>query len=101
MVTDKGEIRTSKVLNTAGPWGKKVAAMVGIDLPIEVQRQQLVDVKPTQPWPLDRTTVADHVQRLYIIPRKDGMAHIGGHYSGKNADPDNYNEQADPSISKT
>jgi sarcosine oxidase subunit beta len=69
--------------------------MVGIDLPLEPQRQQLIDIEPRSPWPLDRTTVADHVQLLYIIPRKGGNAHIGGHYFGKNADPDNYDAGVD------
>src|SRR5439155_5350263 len=72
VVTDRGEIRTNKVLNTAGPWGREVGKMVGLDLPIEPQRQQLVDLKPRVEWPLTRTTIADHVQRLYIIPKKGG-----------------------------
>jgi hypothetical protein len=69
--------------------------MVGLDLPIEPERQQLVDLKVNGEWPLTRPTIADHVQRLYIVPRKDGIVHVGGHYFGKKCDPDNYDQGAD------
>ena len=66
VTTDRGEIRTGVVVNAAGAWGRQVGGMVGLDLPIEPQRQQLVDLKVNGEWPLTRPTIADHVQRLYI-----------------------------------
>lgn len=95
VVTDKGEVRTDYVINATGPWAREVGRMVGLDIPVESQRQQLVDLKPKVDWPLTRPTISDHEQQIYIRPMKGGIAHCGGHYYGKECDPDNYNEGAD------
>lgn len=34
VVTDKGTIKTKKVVNCAGPWARELGKMVGIDIPI-------------------------------------------------------------------
>jgi sarcosine oxidase subunit beta len=41
LVTRRGEWRVGQVLNAAGPWGAKVAALAGRDIPLTPQRIQV------------------------------------------------------------
>ena len=45
--TSRGFISTRLVVNAAGPWAAQVAAMAGVELPVEPLRRQLV---PTEPF---------------------------------------------------
>jgi sarcosine oxidase subunit beta len=45
--TTRGPVAASVVVNAAGAWAKQVAALAGIDLPVEPLRRQLV---PTEPF---------------------------------------------------
>ena len=49
VVTDKGTIRTEKVVNAAGPWSKQVAALAGIDIPTLSERHQCLVTEPLEP----------------------------------------------------
>ncbi len=46
VITDRGEVRTRTVICAAGAWSKEVGAMVGIDLPIEPLRRQILITEP-------------------------------------------------------
>ncbi len=45
--TTRGAVSTNTVVNAAGPWAKQVAALAGVELPVEPLRRQLV---PTEPF---------------------------------------------------
>ena len=47
--TARGCVATRSVVNAAGPWAAQVAALAGVDLPVEPLRRMLV---PTEPFPL-------------------------------------------------
>jgi sarcosine oxidase, subunit beta len=47
--TTRGRVATRTVVNAAGPWAAKVAALAGVELPVEPLRRMLV---PTEPFPL-------------------------------------------------
>jgi sarcosine oxidase subunit beta len=47
--TDKGQIRTARVLNAAGGYSPLIASMVGIRLPIEVLTIQAMVTEPVKP----------------------------------------------------
>ncbi len=47
--TRRGTVSTRKVVNAAGPWAAQVAALAGVDLPVQPLRRMLV---PTEPFPL-------------------------------------------------
>ncbi|MCD6420646.1 MAG: FAD-binding oxidoreductase [Synergistetes bacterium] len=46
VVTDKGKISTRKVVNAAGPWGKEIGKMVGLDIPVVSERHQIMVTEP-------------------------------------------------------
>ena len=47
--TLRGQVSTRVVVNAAGPWAAQVAALAGVQLPVEPLRRMLV---PTEPFPL-------------------------------------------------
>lgn len=57
--TEAGTVRTSTVVCTAGAWSKEVAGWVGVDLPVEPLRRQVVvtapipGLDPTTPFTID------------------------------------------------
>jgi sarcosine oxidase subunit beta len=46
VITTKGEIETPRVLNTAGGFSQQIAKMVGIELPINSYRHQILVTEP-------------------------------------------------------
>ena len=46
VVTDRGTVATDAVICTAGAWSRDLAAMVGVDLPVEPLRRQIVTTAP-------------------------------------------------------
>ncbi len=67
VITDKGEIRCRNIINAAGCWSKGIAAMDGIDLPVQSAPQQMIVTEAAEPL----------VQRL--------LAHAGRHLTMKQA----------------
>jgi len=49
VVTDRGRIATSTVVNCAGAYSGQVAAMAGIDLPVWGERHQILITEPVEP----------------------------------------------------
>ncbi len=47
--TTRGRVATRTVVNAAGPWAAQIAALAGVELPVEPLRRMLV---PTEPFPL-------------------------------------------------
>lgn len=49
VLTDKGEISTSIVVNAAGGYSHQIGKMVGIDLPVYSERHQILVTEPVAP----------------------------------------------------
>jgi len=49
VVTDKGKIRTEKVVNAAGGYSDLIGGMVGLDLPVYSERHQIMVTEPVNP----------------------------------------------------
>ena len=50
VVTDKGEIRTNTVVNAAGAWSPRVAALLGVELPNKPHRHEICSTEPLKPF---------------------------------------------------
>jgi len=66
--TDKGLISTEVVVNVAGPWGSKIAAMVGIEIPIKASRHPVVNMLRPPQWRTPTPVWIDMVNGWYFKP---------------------------------
>ncbi|HEY8076181.1 MAG TPA: FAD-binding oxidoreductase [Labilithrix sp.] len=73
--TNKGVIRTNKVVNACGAWSPALARMVGVELPNKPHRHEICSTEPLKPWlvPL----VADLGNGLYFSQSTRGEI-VGG-----------------------
>lgn len=72
--TDKGEIASAAVINAAGPWGAKLAAMVNVEIPITVTRHPVVVLQRPPSWRSRTPVWGDLIGGWYFKP--DGEAGI-------------------------
>ena len=73
VVTNRGEVATSVVVNAAGPWAGVVGEMAGVDLPIVPVRRQIVVTGPMPEVPPDFPFVIDFAQSLYFHREGEGI----------------------------
>jgi sarcosine oxidase subunit beta len=75
VVTSKGTIRTSRVVNACGAWSPEIARLLGVELPNKPHRHEICSSEPLKPWltPL----VADLSNGLYFSQSTRGEI-VGG-----------------------
>ncbi|MBK8251351.1 MAG: FAD-binding oxidoreductase [Polyangiaceae bacterium] len=75
VLTDRGEIKTNRVVNAAGAWSPEIAQMLGVHLPNKPHRHEICSTEPLKPWlqPL----VADLSNGLYFSQSMRGEI-VGG-----------------------
>ena len=102
--TAKGDIETEVVVNAAGPWASQIGGWLGLDLPLEISREQDIVVRlPEGAAPITRA-VSNMVDRTYFRPEPGGRLLVGTGHPKPNdpAEPDDYSRDADPEfISET
>ncbi len=75
VVTDKGRIATTRVVNAAGAWSPEIARLVGVELPNHPHRHEICSSEPLKPWL--RPLVADLDTGLYFSQSMRGEI-VGG-----------------------
>ena len=95
--TADGDISARVVVNAAGPWAWRVGRWMGLDLPLELSREQDVVVRPPGGAPALRRCVSNMVDRIYMRPTPDGAVLAGAGHPKENepVDPDSYDKTAD------
>lgn len=73
VITNRGVVSTSLVVNAAGPWSALIGAMVGLDLPILPIRRQMLVTTPIPEIPKDFPFVIDFAQSLYFHREGEGI----------------------------
>ena len=71
--TSQGTIRTTIVVNAAGPWAAQIGALAGVDLAVSPERQQILVTTPMADIPADFPFVIDFHQRLYFHREGNGL----------------------------
>jgi glycine/D-amino acid oxidase-like deaminating enzyme len=71
--TTRGTVATRKVVNCAGAWAASVAAMVGIDLPVEPLRRMLVPSEPFDEFPHTAPMIIDMSNGFHFRPESRGF----------------------------
>ena len=97
VATASGTIATPIVVNAAGPWAAEVGRWAGLDLPLELSREQDVVIRLPGSVPPLRRVVSNMVDRTYFRPEGDGMllAGVGHPKENEPVDPDSYRRNAD------
>jgi len=82
------------VVNAAGPWARRVAAMADLSLPVAPKRRQVLVVEPERAVPETVPLTIDLDTGSYFRPEREGDALVGGHFaeSDPDEDPDRYSE---------
>ena len=77
--TTAGSIRTERVVNAAGQWAPRIAAMVGLDLPIVPLMHQYLITRPVPGHELPRETpVVRDPENLVYVREEVGGYLVGG-----------------------
>jgi sarcosine oxidase subunit beta len=71
--TTKGNIATRTVVNAAGAWAARLAAMAGIDLPVEPLRRMLVPTEPFSEISPAAPMVVDMSTGFHFRPEGQGL----------------------------
>jgi len=85
------------VVNAAGAWSPRLAAMAGVELPVSPRRRQVAVVDPSEPVPESVPLTIDLETGSYFRPEREGVALVGGHFGGEDpdVDPDRFTEDMD------
>jgi len=71
--TNRGAVSARNVVNAAGPWAKSVAAMAGVDLPVEPLRRMLVPTEPFDQFPHSAPMIIDMSNGFHFRPEALGF----------------------------
>jgi sarcosine oxidase subunit beta len=96
VVTSKGSISTEKVANIAGPWGKRIANMVGVDIPLTASRHPVVVLARPPGWRAPTPVWADLVTGWYFKPESRHSIMVGSLTeveADRNVDIETYNSR--------
>lgn len=101
--TSRGDIATNIVVIAAGPWSAAIARNAGIDLPIQVTREEEIIVETADAGGPPRLVFSDMAKAIYYRPesyyRKGGGTRtvVGRGYPKEyeTVDPDHYRESVD------
>ena len=84
-------IKADYIVNAAGPWARRVGALVGLDLPVSPERRQVATVVPERPVPKTVPLTFDMDTGSYFLPDREGDALVGGHFEETGpTNPDDY-----------
>ena len=78
MVTDQGVVATSTVVCAAGAWSREVGRWVGVDLPIDPLRRQIIVTEPLNEellalYPMDTPMTIDAASTFYLHREGPGL----------------------------
>jgi sarcosine oxidase subunit beta len=71
--TNQGTISAPVIVDAAGPWAGVIGRMVGVTVPIEPYRRQIMTTTPIPEVPADFPFVLDFAQSLYFHREGDGI----------------------------
>jgi sarcosine oxidase subunit beta len=71
--TSAGRIEAGAVVNAAGPWSAPLAALAGVDLPVQPLRRQWLTTTSLPGLSRDFPFVIDFAQSLYFHPEGEGL----------------------------
>ena len=77
VTTERGAISTRTVINAAGPWGRAVSAMAGVEIPIRPTRHAVVILQRPAAWRTSTLTWIDLIAGWYYKPERNTALMVG------------------------
>ena len=71
--TTRGRIETRKIVNCAGAWAAEVAALAGVELPVQPLRRMLVPSEPFDQFPNTAPMIIDMSNGFHFRPEARGF----------------------------
>lgn len=89
---------TPVVVNAAGPWADRIAAHVGLDVPLKVTRESEIIIECADAGGPPRLCYSDMAKAIYYRPAGAHRALLGRGFPKpyEYVDPDNYDHRVDP-----
>jgi len=100
--TDQGRVETDALVVTAGPWSGRLMSSVGVEIPVEPCREQVLllslpdDFREKYPDGLPTTSPPD--ANWYVRDDFSGGALVATHHSADMADPNTYSKTPDEAV---
>ena len=98
VVTNEGVVETSNVIIATGPWSSKVLGGLGIDVPLETYRHQIIMVHRPSQLALSHPAVGDVIQGFSFRPDSVDLTLIG--IREDLDDLDSYNQGVDENTAE-
>jgi sarcosine oxidase, subunit beta len=95
VVTDQGVIEAPVVINAAGCWAANLGRMVGLEIPIMVERNQVGLFRQPPELLRRHCVVADITVGMYFKPEDAIATAVGAGAGEEGVNPDGYNEAVD------
>lgn len=76
VVTTAGEVQTTKIVNATNVWANRIAASVGLKLPLEARRDVICLFGHPQKFGKTLPVVVDNIYKTYLRP-EEGQTWIG------------------------
>ena len=93
VTTDAGRVATNVVVNCAGSWCDRVAAMVGVELPIEIHRTPTCLYRTPRSLQEEGSILSDGVNQVYVKAEGDAFLRAASFgWTPARVDPDDYDE---------
>lgn len=97
--TNLGEISCRYVVLTAGPWTRVLGEKLGLDIPLLIEREQVVILDPPddfiEKYPTITPTTALPGGKYYLRPDFGDGILVATHHTREEVDPDNYSNSPD------
>ncbi|MDR5672204.1 Glycine/D-amino acid oxidase (deaminating) [Halalkaliarchaeum sp. AArc-CO] len=82
------ELEADYVINAAGSWGHRIAAMAGVEIPISPKKRRAAFFEPERTVPEDLPLVMDLESGAYFRPEDEQFVTGGGHFHPDDPDVD-------------
>ncbi len=100
--TDRGSVETDELVVAAGPWTDRLMSTVGVDIPLERSREQVLLLEAPEAfreaYPDGLPTTGPPDADWYVRDDFSGGVLIATHHSAGGADPDSYSDSPDEAV---
>jgi sarcosine oxidase subunit beta len=98
--TDTGDISTNVVVNAAGPWADRIAHWAGVELPLQVTREEEIIFATANLGGPPALCFSDMAKAIYYRPEGSRRMLVGRGFPKdyEYIEPDGYNQEVDVSF---